>query len=148
MHCSHCGKQIENDSTICSFCNVKIDPVGQTNPTQQPAAQVKPETISILPTKKSTSDKLKNAFLVFALADFGFSIFLMVLRNIASTKEYGNKLYELLEPVAKPLGVINSSLVLFFCFLYSKKKEHKTLFLILAICLLAWNVYNSYLKTR
>jgi hypothetical protein len=147
MHCKHCGNQIANDSKFCSFCGGKIDPIAQNITTNQPVTQVQTETISSPPYEKSTSDKFVNAFLVIALADFGFSLFWIILRIIVTYKEEGYKFYEQIEPITKPLSIIHSSLILFLCFLFTKKKENKTLFLILAICILAWNIYNNYIKT-
>ncbi len=147
MHCKHCGNQIENDSKFCSFCGGKIDPIGQTIITNQPVTQVQTETISAPPYEKVISEKFVNAFLVIALADFGFSLFWIVFRIIATTVEGGFKIYDQLEPIIKPLQIIESIIVLLLCFLYTKKKEHKTLILILAFCVLAWNIYVTYIKT-
>ena len=147
MHCKHCGNQIENDSKFCSFCGGKIDPIGQVITTPQPSIKVQAEPISTPLYEKSLSDKFVNAFLVIGLTHFGFILFWGILREIALSKDDGYKIYEQLEPVTTPLSIINSSLTLFFCFLYTKKKEHKTLFLILAICALAWDIYNRYIRT-
>lgn len=147
MHCKHCGNQIENDSKFCSFCGGKIDPIRQTIPIQQPLTQIQTEPVITHPNEKSTADKFANAFLVIGLADFGFNLFWTILSIIARLKENGYEIYSQLEPVTKPIGIINSVAVLFLCFLYTKKREHKTLFLILAGCLLAWRIYEQYIKT-
>lgn len=148
MHCKHCGNQIENDSKFCSFCGGKIDSIGQTfHQTQQPSTQVQSEPVLTPQSEKSTADKFANAFLVIGLADFGFNLFWTILSIVARFKENGYEIYSQLEPVTKPIGIINSVAVLFLCFLYTKKKEHKTLFLILAGCLLAWRIYEQYIKS-
>ena len=143
MHCKHCGNQIENDSKFCSFCGGKIEPIGQFTPPVQPVIQVQTETISA-PIQQTNASKLTNAFLVIGLADFGFTSFWTILQLIARNKEEGYKIYGQLEPITKPLGIINSVIIIFLCFLYSKKKEHKTIFVILGACLLVWRIYDTY----
>jgi hypothetical protein len=142
MHCKHCGNQIENDSKFCSFCGGKIDPVGQTfHQTQQPLTQVQTEPVLTPVNEKITVDKTANAFLVIALVVFGFKLF-WVFINLMDYDVYSQFL-----PVLIPLSIISSVIVLFLCFFFSKKKEHKTLFLILAVCQLAWDIYQQYLKS-
>ncbi len=148
MHCKHCGNQIENDSKFCSFCGGKIEPIGQTITTQQPLTQVQLETISTPLNEKSTSDDFTNALLVIGLTDFGFALFWTVLRIITLTTDNGYRINRQLEPVTTLLSIIHACIALFLCFLYTKKKEHKTLFLILTICLLAWYIYDNYLRSH
>lgn len=149
MHCKHCGNQIENDSKFCSFCGGKVAPIEpQLSPIQikQNLTSGQHDTF-VSSIQQTGSSNFINAFLVIALIDFGFSLFWIILQIIARTKEDGYKIYEQLQPVTKPLGIINSTIILFLCFLYTKKKEHKTLFLILGICVLAWRIYDTYIKT-
>jgi len=143
MHCKHCGNQIENDSKFCSFCGGKIDPIGQTfQQTQQPLTQVQAENIYNPVNEKSTADRSTNAFLVIALVAFGFRLFWVIINLV------GYEVYLTFLPVLKPLSIISSVIVLFLCFFFTKKKEHKTLFLILAICQLAWEIYQQYIKSN
>lgn len=142
MHCKHCGNQIENDSKFCSFCGGKIDPIGQTfHQTQQPLTQVQSEPILTPPNQNSTVDKFSNAFLVIAIVTFGFSLFWAIINFI------GYEIYSPYLPILKPLSIIGSAIVLFLCFFFTKKKEHKTLFLVLVVCQLAWDIYNQYIKS-
>lgn len=144
MHCKHCGNQIENDSKFCSFCGGKIDPIGQTIPTQQPLTQVQPETILTPTYEKSIPEKFANAFLVIAIIDFGFRLFWNILQEIALN---GNSdIYTKMEVVTTPLWIINTVITSFLCFLYSKKKEHKTVILIIGVVILGWGIYTNYLR--
>lgn len=149
MHCKHCGNQIENDSKFCSYCGGRLAPIGQQlspTPITQNLTSVQTDTFASS-IQQTGSSSFINAFLYIALTDFGFSFFWIILQIIARNKEDGYKIYEQLEPLTKPLGIINSIVILFLCFLYTKKKEHKTLFLILGICILAWRIYDTYIKT-
>lgn len=146
MHCKHCGNQIENDSKFCSFCGGKVEPIGQTfQQPQQPLTQVQPEPILLPQSEKSIVEKITNAFLIIGLVDFGFSLFWIIL-NLIAFKGNGYEIYSQIEPIIKPLRIINSIVILFLCFLYTKKREHKTLLLIFAACLLALVIYDSYLS--
>lgn len=144
MHCKHCGNQIENDSKFCSFCGGKIDPIGQTIPTQQPLTQVQPETIFTPTYEKSIPEKFANAFLVIAIIDFGFRLFWNIIKEIA--RNGNSDIYTKMEVVTTPLWIINTVITAFLCFLYSKKKEHKTVILIIGVVILGWGIYANYLR--
>jgi hypothetical protein len=144
MHCKHCGNQIENDSKFCSFCGGKIDPIGQTIPTQQPLTQVQPETILTPTYEKSIPEQFANAFLVIAIIDFGFRLFWNILQEIA--RNGNSDIYTKMEVVTTPLWIINTVITSFLCFLYSKKKEHKTVILIIGVVILGWGIYANYLR--
>lgn len=146
MHCKHCGKQIEEDSMYCSFCGGKIDKIEKSITKLQPEINVQVKTVSLPISVKSTSEKFLNSFLIIALVDFGFRLFWEAFYFIViNTSDL--KIYEILEPITKPLNIINSCIVLFLCFLFEKKKHQKMLILILTILVIVWYIYNIYFKT-
>lgn len=144
MHCKHCGNQIENDSKFCSFCGGKIDPIGQTIPTQQPLTQVQPETILTPKYEKNIPEKFANAFLVIAIIDFGFRLFWNIINEI--DRNGNSEIYSTMEIVTTPLWILNTVITAFLCFLYSKKKKHKTVILIIGVVLLGWGIYANYIR--
>ena len=144
MHCKHCGKQIEDDSKFCTYCGGKISINEKAIQSQQITSQVQTESVLPFTNDKTDFSKFTNGFLLIAIFDFAFQLLWVVINLIA--KFNGYMVYEKIAPFTKPLGIVNSIIILFLCFLFSKNKGHKTVFLILAGCVFVYRIYEGYLQ--
>ena len=142
MHCKHCGTQIENDSKFCSVCGGKTEPIQQQVEMQKPLNQILSTSNITTNLEEPKSEKLTNAFLIIALINFGFILFWNIIRVISSKGD--NDIYTKMEIIFKPLDILNLISVTFLCLLFTKKKEHKTILLIIGILLLGWGIYVNY----
>lgn len=140
MHCRHCGNQIENDSKFCSFCGGKIDPIGQTIPTQQPLTQVQNENVlkqSEKPSYQSSSND--NGYLIAGIYFFTIQlIWVLFSKFVDSWYEY--------RYVTASINIVFMGMPILFA-LYAKKKEHKTILLIVGLILIGWTVYENFIKS-
>ena len=140
MHCKHCGNQIENDSKFCSFCGGKIDPIGQTIPTQQPLTQVQNENILIQQSEKPiyTSSSNDNGYLIAGIYFFTIQLFWVLFPNfVEAWYEY--------HYVTASINIVFMGLPILFA-LYTKKKEHKTILLVIGLILISWTIYEYFIK--
>lgn len=143
MHCKHCGNKIENDSKFCSFCGGKTEPIEQQVEIQQPEKQ-----IYSTPNFTTTSEKIKiqkfaNAFLIIGIIDFTFYFFWEVRYKIVENLVDS---FSILDIILKPIWIINTCITIFLCFFFAKKKEHKSILLILGVLLLGWSIYVEYFR--
>lgn len=144
MHCKHCGEQIEDDSKFCTNCGGKVGTNERVIQPQQFSSQVQTESVFPLSKDKIDFEKLGKGFLLIALFNFGFQFFWVTINLILNANGY--EMYDKIAPITKPLGIVNSIIVLFLCFMFSKNKGHKTFFLILAGCVLVYRIYEAYLQ--
>jgi hypothetical protein len=144
MHCKHCGLQIDDDSKFCTSCGGKVGVSDGISQSQQFSTPIKNQTNHLtIDEPKYDFNKISSAFLVIALVDFGYNLLWTIISLYARfTEDYG--VYEKVSPVTKPLVIINTGIVLFLCFLFTKNKGHKTFFLILAICNIIYSIYETY----
>lgn len=141
MHCKHCGNQIENDSKFCSFCGGKIDPIGQTIPTQQPLTQVQNENVLTQQSEKPsyTSSSNDNGYLIAGIYFFTIQlIWVLFSKFVEGWYEY--------RYVTASINIVFMGLPILFA-LYTKKKEHKTILLIIGLILIGWTVYENFIKS-
>lgn len=140
MHCKHCGNQIENDSKFCSFCGGKIDPIGQTIPTQQPVTQVQNENVftqSERPIHQSSSND--NGYLIAGIYFFTIQlIWVLFSKFVDSWYEY--------RYVTASINIVFMGMPILFA-IYTKKKDHKTILLIVGLILIGWTVYENFIKS-
>ena len=144
MHCKHCGTQIENDSKFCSVCGGKTEPIEQRVEMQQPINQILSTSNITTNFEETKSEKFTNAFLIIALINFGFILFWNIIREISNKGD--NDIYTKMEIIFKPIDILNLVSVTFLCLLFTKKKEHKTILLIIGILLLGWGIYANYFR--
>lgn len=144
MHCKHCGNQIENDSKFCSFCGGKTEPIEQLVEKQQPLTQTHSPSGFTTNLEKTKSEKFTNAFLIIALVNFGFHLFWNIIQEVANRGD--DEIFTRLEIILKPISIINLISVILLCILFTKKKEHKTILLIIGILLLGWGIYINYFR--
>jgi uncharacterized OB-fold protein len=144
MHCKHCGAQIENDSKFCSVCGGKTEPIEQRVEMQQPLNQILSTSNITTNFEETKSEKFTNAFLIIALINFGFILFWNIIREISNKGD--NDIYTKMEIIFKPIDILNLVSVTFLCLLFTKKKEHKTILLIIGILLLGWGIYANYFR--
>lgn len=144
MHCKHCGTQIENDSKFCSVCGGKIEPIELRIEIQQPANQIHSAPNFTPNSEKTTIEKFANAFLIIGIIDFSFFLFWEVLNKIS--KDLEPTTYSKLEVVLKPIWLVNICITIILCSLFAKKKEHKSILLILGILMLGWSIYVQYFR--
>lgn len=144
MHCKHCGNQIENDSKFCSFCGGKTEPIEQRVEVQQPLNQ-NVLTSNFTPnSEKTKTEKFTNAFLIIGIIDFTFYFFWEAYWKIVTDLEAST--ISKLEIILKPIWIINICITIFLCVFFAKKKEHKSILLIIGVLLLGWSIYGQYFK--
>ncbi|WP_242653609.1 hypothetical protein [Flavobacterium psychrophilum] len=90
------------------------------------------------------SEKFTNAFLIIALINFGFILFWNIINQISNKGD--NDIYTKMEIILKPLDILNLISITFLCLLFTKKKEHKTILLLIGILLLGWGIYVNYFR--
>ena len=144
MHCKHCGTQIENDNKFCSSCGGKTEPIGQPVEIQQPLAQTHSPSGFTTNLEKTKSEKFTNALLIIALVNFGFHLFWNIMQEVANRGD--DEIYTRFQIILKPVSIINLISVILLCLLFTKKKEHRTILLIICILLLGWGIYINYFR--
>lgn len=147
MHCKHCGNQIENDSKFCSFCGGKIDPIGQTIPTQQP---INTEPI-IHPVTETSEYNLQNqvnndkGLLIAFAVMVGARLFWFISDLVNKEKSYSD-LETFNDFVIKPSYIVFWSVPLILA-LFSKRKEQRIILLIISLMILGWTIYENFIKS-
>jgi hypothetical protein len=140
MHCKHCGNQIENDSNFCSFCGGKTVPIGETFQTQQPLTQVQSENIVTQSEKPAyQSSRHDNGYFVAGILFFGLQVFWTLFTKFV------DNWYSDFKYVVIGVNILFSALPILLS-IYTKKKEHKIVLLIMGLLLIGWSIYAYFIQ--
>lgn len=137
MHCKHCGNQIENDSKFCSFCGGKVEPAGiqQTINQQEPKQGSNNFQNEATPSSSSQDDK---GYLIGGLVIFGVYLFWVLLWTRLIDNGYAYYYFD------KVRDLILSGIPILFS-IYTRKKEHKVILLIIGLLLVFWSIYQNFI---
>ena len=95
-------------------------------------------------SEKTKTEKFTNAFLIIGIIDFTFYFFWEAYWKIVTDLEAST--ISKLEIILKPIWIINICITIFLCVFFAKKKEHKSILLIIGVLLLGWSIYGQYFK--
>jgi len=136
MICNRCQCQIYDGANFCPNCGTQFNPQVM-RPYQQPY----PQQNYNMPV--DGNDKSQKAIFTLGLIAFSISFFWAGYQFLI--RMMGFRYFEMVSGFIKPLSVITSVLILFLCFIYTKKQGNKTVLLILFIVGLLVQIVLTYM---
>ncbi|MCR9098975.1 MAG: zinc ribbon domain-containing protein [bacterium] len=145
MHCKHCGNQIEDDSKFCSFCGGRVEFVRQaTSAIHARTHETVSNPASVVPNNSPTSGNGDAGLLVAFIMMVGIRLFWFISDIFTKEKEYA-QIESYYEYVVKPSYILFWATPIVLA-LYSKRKTQKLTLLVLGLLVLAWSIYENFIK--